>query len=55
MTWQEVTRGITPENFTIEKIPTRLKEKGDFFVPLRQEGTQSLDEVLEFIGRQWLN
>lgn len=55
VSWQEVEEGMTPEEFTIEKIPARLQEKGDLFLPLHREGTQSLDEVLEFIGRQWLN
>jgi bifunctional non-homologous end joining protein LigD len=55
VTWEEVEWGFLPEDFTIENIPERLKEKGDLFFPLYEGEKESLDEVLEFIGGQWLN
>lgn len=55
VTWEEVEQGFTPEQFTMDKIPPRIEEKGDLFAPLYRGEKHSLDEVLEFIGRQWLN
>lgn len=55
VTWEEIEKGFTPEEFTMDQIPKRLNEKGDLFAPLYQGKKESLDEVLEFIGRQWLN
>jgi bifunctional non-homologous end joining protein LigD len=53
--WGEVEKGFIPEDFTMDKIPQRLVEKGDLFTPLQDGEKESLDEVLEFIDRQWLN
>ncbi len=55
VTWEEVEKGFVPEDFTIDKIPKRLEDKGDLFAPLHHGGKESLDEVLEFIDSQWLN
>lgn len=55
VTWEEVEKGFVPEDFTIDTILKRLEEKGDLFAPLHRGEKESLDEVLEFIGRQWLN
>ncbi len=36
--WEEVKKGLTPQEFTIETIHDRLKDKGDLFKPVRGKG-----------------
>lgn len=39
LTWEEVLQGdVRPNQFTIKNIMSRLKEKGDLFLPVLQEG-----------------
>lgn len=33
LTWAELERGVTPEQFHIRNIPARIKEAGDLFAP----------------------
>jgi bifunctional non-homologous end joining protein LigD len=36
--WKEVKKGLTPQNFTIKNIFSRLKQKGDLFKPVLGKG-----------------
>ncbi len=50
VTWEEVEKGIRPEDFTIMNALKRIKEKGDLFqVLLSQNNSQNFDFVLEQI------
>lgn len=41
LSWDEVTRGLRPEDFTIETAPARFAERGDLWAPLH--GRHRLD------------
>ncbi|WP_373231173.1 non-homologous end-joining DNA ligase [Cohnella sp.] len=47
LTWDEVRKGISPKQFTLQTIEARLKEKGDLIAKVKK---QSLESVIEFIG-----
>lgn len=37
LTWEEVERGVSPGDFTIDTVPERLDELGDLWLPLRRK------------------
>jgi bifunctional non-homologous end joining protein LigD len=52
VTWDEVARGLVPDDFTIANIPSRIKNVDDLFLLVSGEHNrlnQNLDEVLAFI------
>ncbi|HEY6467245.1 MAG TPA: non-homologous end-joining DNA ligase [Candidatus Acidoferrales bacterium] len=50
VTWQEVTRGIEIEDFTIKNMPARLKRVGDLWKPLlATRGRANLAAVAEVL------
>lgn len=50
VTWDEVGKGIHPENFHLLNARKRLEEKGDLFMELlKAENKQNLDFILEQI------
>jgi len=51
VTWDEVKKGITPEDYTLNNALERLKSTGDLFEPLlkAKEPEKSLDEVVKRI------
>ncbi|MFC4768978.1 non-homologous end-joining DNA ligase [Effusibacillus consociatus] len=48
VTWQELAQGALPEDFTIHTMPNRVKQVGDLFAPMEQEGID-ITEILHFI------
>jgi bifunctional non-homologous end joining protein LigD len=44
VTWREISRGIRIEDFTIENVPQRIREKGDLWKELRSD-RQSLPRL----------
>ena len=49
--WDELKKGIKPEDFTLLNAEKRLEEKGDLFAPLLdQQYQQNLDEILKFMN-----
>lgn len=47
--WDELKRGIRPEDFTLNNAFERLKKKGDLFAPLLEDSAQeSLDSLLAY-------
>ncbi len=48
VTWDEVKKGITPDNFTLNNAIDRLNKTGDLFLPLltAKAPEKSLDDVL---------
>jgi bifunctional non-homologous end joining protein LigD len=47
VTWEEIERGITIEDFRIDTVPPRVKRLGDLWEPLlRSKGRFSLESVL---------
>lgn len=52
VTWEEMQKGIHPQNFHLMNASNRLKEKGDLFQELNaSENIQYLDFILEHIER----
>lgn len=50
--WDELKKGIRPEDFTLNNALERLKKKGDLFAPLLENRVQeSLDSLLEYAGK----
>lgn len=51
VTWDEIKKGITPEDYTLNNALERLKSTGDLFRPLlsTKEPEESLDEVVSKI------
>lgn len=46
--WDELEKGVKPEDFTLLTISNRLKQKGDLFAPLLDSRqTQNLDFILQ--------
>ncbi len=54
VTWEEVRKGIKPENFTLNNAVERLKKTGDLFAPLlsAKGPEKSLEEVVKKIISQ---
>lgn len=55
VTWEEVSKGFRPWDFTLLNMPQRLKQKGDLFAPLSTEKVkynQVLDQILQFIANR---
>jgi bifunctional non-homologous end joining protein LigD len=51
VTWEEVKRGVHPEDFHLLNAKNRLEETGDIFQPLlSSEYIQNLDFILEYIN-----
>ncbi len=51
--WEELKRGIRPEDFTLLNAKDRLKEKGDLFAPLLSDDhVQNLDFLLEHLNKE---
>lgn len=47
--WDELKKGIRPEDFTLANAVQRIKRKGDLFAPLLENTPQeSLDSLLEY-------
>jgi bifunctional non-homologous end joining protein LigD len=47
VTWDEIERGVRIEDFRIDNVPARVRDKGDLFKPLlQQRGRFQLDSVL---------
>lgn len=53
VSWDEVNKGIKPEDFTLNNAFQRLKKTGDLFAPLLE--TQSPEKSLEEVVRQILS
>ncbi len=48
--WDELRKGLKPENFHLLNVQTRLKKKQDLFAPLLDSNNeQNLDEIIHFI------
>ncbi len=49
VTWEELERGVSPCDFTLSNAAQRLKEKGDLFAPVLNEGksNSALEEILK--------
>jgi bifunctional non-homologous end joining protein LigD len=47
LAWDEVTRGLRPEDFTIETAPARFAERGDLWAPLHGRHRLDLRAALE--------
>lgn len=51
--WQELARGVQPEDFTLHTIHARLEKIGDIFSPLQHvEQRLALDDILTFIRKK---
>lgn len=51
--WEELRKGIRPEDFTLLNAKDRLKEKADLFAPLlSDEHVQNLDFLLEHLNKE---
>ena len=48
--WEEVKRGLSPQNFTIKNLFERLNTEGDIFTPVYEKGID-LKKTLETIER----
>jgi len=49
--WDELEKGIRPEDFTLNNALERIKKKGDLFAPLLENPVQeSLDSILKYAG-----
>jgi bifunctional non-homologous end joining protein LigD len=49
--WNEVKKGLTPQQFTLETVPERVKKVGDLFAPiLDSKNAVDLAECLEKLG-----
>jgi bifunctional non-homologous end joining protein LigD len=47
VTWQEVERGVEPEDFRIDNVPARVRRRGDLWKPLlAARGRFRLEDVL---------
>lgn len=52
--WEELNKGIKPEDFTLLNIRERLEEKGDLFAPLLQGGFESnIDHIAKFVSKNY--
>ncbi|CAI6082835.1 non-homologous end-joining DNA ligase [Cohnella sp. JJ-181] len=54
VTWDEVSAGFEPADFTIATMPQRLRTKGDLFKGVSSEAhrdEQQIDEVLAFVRK----
>lgn len=50
--WDELRKGIHPEDFTLNNALERLKKKGDMFAPLLEGSAQeSLDSLLAYVAK----
>jgi bifunctional non-homologous end joining protein LigD len=49
--WNEVKKGLTPQQFTLQTVPERVKKVGDLFAPiLDSKNAVDLAECLEKLG-----
>ena len=46
--WNEVKRGLSPSDFTIKNILSRVKKKGDLWKPVLSKG-ESIDQALDLL------
>jgi bifunctional non-homologous end joining protein LigD len=47
VTWKEMERGLTTEDFRIDNVPDRIRKKGDLWKPLREaKGRFKLETLL---------
>ncbi|MBC7958832.1 MAG: DNA polymerase domain-containing protein [Vallitaleaceae bacterium] len=54
ITWEELEKGIKPEDFNLLNITARLKEKGELFSALlTSEGEQNIDFLNEHVYSTW--
>ena len=37
ITWEELSSGVTTDDFCIDNVPTRIRERGDLWAPLHQD------------------
>ena len=51
VTWQEVDKGFDRKAFTIETVPTRLKQVGDLWATLRKAKGVNLERVTRYTER----
>jgi len=52
--WEELNKGITPEDFTLINIKERLEDKGDLFRPLLQNGLESnIEHIAKFVDKNY--
>jgi bifunctional non-homologous end joining protein LigD len=48
VTWEELERGVSIEDFTMQNVPARVKKLGDLWAPLlKKSGRFSLERVLQ--------
>lgn len=51
--WDELKRGVKPQDFHLFNISQRLEEKGDLFAPLLHvQSIQNLDAIVQFIEKR---
>ncbi|HHY83023.1 MAG TPA: DNA polymerase domain-containing protein [Clostridiales bacterium] len=51
VTWEEIEKGFSPEDFNLLNAKKRLEEKGDLFAPLLlPENHQNLDFLLKYVN-----
>jgi bifunctional non-homologous end joining protein LigD len=47
VTWREVERGITVEDFRMDNVPARVARRGDLWAPMnRHKGRFSMEELI---------
>lgn len=52
--WEELNKGIKPEDFTLLNIRERLEDKGDLFAPLLQDGFEpNIDHIAKFVSKNY--
>lgn len=52
--WEELNRGIKPEDFTLLNIKERIENKGDLFAPLLQGGFEpNIDHIAKFVSKNY--
>ncbi len=50
--WEELKKGLLPQDFNLLNINSRLKEKGDLFSPLVSiSSIQNMDEIIKFVRK----
>ena len=52
LTWQEVDKGVSREDFTIETVPERLRAVGDLWKALRTAKGVDLTRVAKYAERR---